>query len=48
MMTDLHAKNQVNIFKGLEKKVRKTDHRNLRGPNFAKKQWSATKLTLDL
>ena len=50
MVTDLHVKYQVNIYKRLEKKCGEAfDHENESNAlNFAKNQWSVTKLKVDL
>ena len=52
MLIDLHAKNQVNNYKHLEKKFRKTvwslKFTKSKARNFAKYRWSVTKLKLDL
>ena len=52
MVIDLHAQNEVNICKGLGKtSVKMFDSWNLlsfKASNFAKNQWSITKLELDL
>ena len=52
MVIDLHPQNEVNIWKGLGKKSGKLfDSWNLlsfKASNFAKNQWSVTKLKLDL
>ena len=51
MVTDLHAKNQVNTCKRLEKSPKLFDRWNFtksKAHNFAKNRWSVTKLKLDL
>ena len=51
MLIDLHAKNQVNNYKHLEKKFRKTvwslKFTKSKARNFAENRWSVTKLKLD-
>ena len=52
MVIDLHAKTQVNIGKRLEEKSGKLfdswNSLSFKASNFAKNQWSVTKLWLDL
>ena len=52
MVIDLHAKNQVNYLQAFRKKVRKAvrslKFTKSKARNFAKNQWSVTKLKLDL